>query len=384
MDGGCPKIQSIGKITTMTEDATEQTPQDPRHSRQFAGHPEAEKTLLDSWNSGRLHHAWLICGPKGVGKATLAYRFARFILTGGGQGGGLFGDSPDSLDVDMDSGIVRRMNAGGHSDFMVIEKGMLNPKNNKIAENDIPVDIARKASEFVRLTPAESEWRVVIVDAIDDMNRNAANALLKVLEEPPERAVFLMVSHAPGRLLPTIRSRCRKLTLKALPEDTVIEALQNRFAELSPEECQAIARLSEGSIGKAIELADQGGLSLFQIVISLFASPGSLSLEKIHGLGETFARKEAKESYTVFRNLTGWWLERMIRALATQQHPQPIIMEETAAFDACAAQAGIAKWMDIRQNLMDLLWKTESPSNLDRRQVVVSAFLSLETALQRR
>lgn len=367
----------------MAETDAEQFPSHPRFNRHFTGHGHAENTLLESWQSGRLHHAWLLTGPKGVGKATLAYRFARFILSGGGEGG-LFGDGPDTLDVDMESGIVRRMNAGGHSDFMVLEKGMLNPRTNKVAENDIPVDLARKASDFVRLTPAESEWRVVIVDAIDDMNRNAANALLKVLEEPPERAVFLMVSHAPGRLLPTIRSRCRKLPLRALPEDVVIRTLQDRFPELTGEECQALARLSEGSIGKAIELVEQDGLSLFQIIVSLFSNPTSLSLEKIHGLGETFARKEARESFSVFRNLTGWWLERLIRTLATQQQPAVIIMEEKMAFEACAAQASIAKWMDIRHNLMDLLWKTESPSNLDRRQVVVSAFLSLETALQRR
>lgn len=364
--------------TTMEADRTH-----PRYNSHFTGHPEAERILLESWKSGRLHHAWMICGPKGVGKATLAHRFARFVLSGGGEAG-LFGDGPDSLDVDMESGIVHRMAAGGHSDFLVLEKGMMNPANNKIAENDIPVGLARKASEFVRLTPAESDWRVVVVDAIDDMNRNAANALLKVLEEPPERAVFLMVSHAPGRLLPTIRSRCRKLTLQALPEQTVMDALQSRFPEISPEEAQALARLSEGSIGRAVELSEQGGLSLFQIVISLFANPTALSLEKIHGLAETFARKDAKESYVVFRNLTGWWLERMIRVLATQAQPQPIILEEEQAFHACSQVAGVAKWMDIRQNLMELLWKTENPSNLDRRQVVVSAFLSLETALQRR
>lgn len=384
MAGGRPKIRIAGELEQMTGTDTDQKQDHPRFSETFTGHAQAEKTLLDSWNSGRMHHAWLITGPKGVGKATLAYRFARFVLTGGGEGSGLFGDMPDSLDVDLESGAIRRMNAGGHSDFMVLEKGMLNPRTNKMAENDIPVDLARKASDFVHLTPAESEWRVVLVDAVDDMNRNAANALLKVLEEPPERAVFLMVSHAPGRLLPTIRSRCRKLPLQALPEGTVVKALQDRFEDLGAEECHALARLSEGSIGRAIELADQGGLSLFQIVISLFSNPASLSLEKIHGLGETFARKDAKDSFSVFRNLTGWWLERMIRALATKEYPDAILTEEIAAFDACAATAGIAKWMDIRQKLMDLLWKTESPANLDRRQVVVSAFLSLESALQRR
>ena len=214
-------------------------PNAPKARTQFLGHEQAEKSFLESWTSGRLHHAWLITGQKGIGKATLAHRMARFILTGGGGGGGLFGDAPDSLALSEEQeSIIHRLASGGHSDFLCLEKGMINPKNNRVAENDIPVDLARNAANFVRLTPAESDWRVVIVDAADDLNRNAANALLKVLEEPPARAIFLLVSHAPGRLLPTIRSRCRRLDLGPLPDPILHQLLTERFPDLDPHRSQ--------------------------------------------------------------------------------------------------------------------------------------------------
>ncbi|WP_181905337.1 DNA polymerase III subunit delta' [Aestuariispira insulae] len=360
-------------------------PNDPKLRTILKGHAEAEANFLDSWNSGRLHHAWLITGPKGIGKATMAYRIARFILSGGGAGGGLFGDAPENLDLGPEQeNLIHRMASGGHSDFLVLEKGMVNPKNNRVAENDIPVDIARTAAGFVRLTPAESDWRVVIVDAADDLNRNAANALLKVLEEPPARAVFLLVSHAPGRLLPTIRSRCRRLELKPLQADNLNNLLLERHPELEPAEAEALARLSEGSVGKAMMLAEQGGLDLFRILMSLFSRPKDLPLAKIHALGDQLGRKDAKTAYQVFRDMLQWWLNRLIRSAATGQMPPMVVAEEEQVLAACMQTGSVARWMEIKDSLASLLAKTEAPANLDRKQVIVSAFLTLETMLQQR
>ena len=361
-------------------------PADPKLRTLFEGHAQAEDSFLDSWNSGRMHHAWLITGPKGIGKATLAYRMARFILTdGGGSAGGLFDDAPASLDLGPEQDpIIHRMAHGGHSDFLVLEKGMINPKNNRVAENDIPVDIARTAAGFVRLTPAESQWRVVIVDAADDLNRNAANALLKVLEEPPARAIFLLVSHAPGRLLPTIRSRCRRLDLKPLEEGTLNRLILERNPDLTPDEISALSGLSEGSAGKAIELADQGGLDIFRILMGLFSRPSDLPLAKIHALGDQMARRDAKATYQVFRGLLQWWLGRLIRAAATGRIPAPVLAEEETALNACIQSGSVGRWMEIRDSFTNLLSKTDAPANLDRKQVIVSAFLSLETMLQQR
>ncbi|MTI10048.1 DNA polymerase III subunit delta' [Curvivirga aplysinae] len=356
----------------------------PRDSLSVKGHEANEQLLLDAWNSGKLHHAWLFTGPKGIGKASLGYQFARFILAGGGEGGGLFGDQPDSLKISAEHPVYRRMMSGGHSDFQILEKGMMNPDTKRVAENDIPVAIARKAIEFIRLTPAESDWRVILVDAADDLNRNAANALLKVLEEPPARAIFILISHAPGRLLPTIKSRCRKLTFKSIPDESVSELLVSQYPELGNEDAHALARLSEGSIGKAMELQDNGGLDLFRMVVSLLSHPQDLSLTKLHSLADTLSRKDAKENYIVFRNLIDWWFKRLLKILAGDHMPKPIFAEEYMAIEACKALMPLGKWLEAADLVNERLWQTEAPSNLDRRQVVIDAFLTLETLAQGR
>ncbi|HLO78440.1 MAG TPA: DNA polymerase III subunit delta', partial [Magnetospirillum sp.] len=154
---------------------------DPRDNPDLIGHDAAERAFLDAWNSGRLAHAWLLSGPNGIGKATLAYRIARFVLTGGGAGGGgLFGGGPESLVVPPDHPVFRRISAGGHADLKVVQRGWTDDKKTKL-RTEIVIDDVRGIGGFMSLTPAEGGWRVVIVDAADDMNRNAANAVLKVL-----------------------------------------------------------------------------------------------------------------------------------------------------------------------------------------------------------
>ncbi len=150
-----------------------------------------------------MHHAWLITGAPGVGKATLAYRFARRLLAGVQPG--------DTLAVDPASPVFRRVAVGSHADLLTVEREWDDKKSR--LRGEIVVDDARAISAFLRLTPAEGGWRVVVIDGAEHMNRNAANAVLKMLEEPPPRAVLLLTCAAPGRLLPTIRSRCRRLAL---------------------------------------------------------------------------------------------------------------------------------------------------------------------------
>ncbi|MCY4407885.1 MAG: DNA polymerase III subunit delta', partial [Rhodospirillaceae bacterium] len=178
----------------------------PRENPHLVGHEPAAGALVEAWGSGRLAHAWLIAGPRGIGKATLAYRFARFVLAGK--------EGIDGLTMAPEHPVFRRIAAGGHSDLAVIERG-LGDRGRLRAE--IVVDDVRKANAFLSLTAGEGGWRVVIVDAADEMNRNAANALLKRLEEPPSRVLFLLVSHAPSRMPATLRSRCRLLSLAPLP-----------------------------------------------------------------------------------------------------------------------------------------------------------------------
>lgn len=212
----------------------------PRETYSYVGHDEQEQALLDALRGGRMHHAWLITGAKGLGKATLAYRFARMAL-------GAKRTGPRPLEVDPEDQVARRVAALSHPDLFVLRRG-LNDRGKP--RREIAVDDARDMGGFFALAPSEGGMRVAIIDAVDDLNRNAANAILKTLEEPPARSVLLLVCHAPGAILPTIRSRCRRLALRALSDDQVEQALGAKD--------DAVVALAKGRPGRAIALKAQG------------------------------------------------------------------------------------------------------------------------------
>ena len=193
----------------------------PRANPDLLGREAAESDLRRLFEADRLPHALLLSGPRGIGKATLAFRLARFVLAQGAAANGappaLFDGGEAGLAVAPESGPFRRVAAGGHADLLTVERAY-DPRRRRLRA-DILVDDTREIAGFLRLTPAEGGWRVVVVDGADEMNRNAANALLKILEEPPQRALLLLVAHSPGRLLPTIRSRCRRFAMAPLPSE---------------------------------------------------------------------------------------------------------------------------------------------------------------------
>ena len=211
----------------------------PRETFSFVGHEAEEAAFADGLRGGRMHHAWLLAGPKGLGKATLAYRVARAAL-------GAKRIGPRPLDVDPEDQVARRVMALSHPDLFVLRRG-LNERGKP--RREIAVDDARELGHFFSLAPSEGGMRVAIVDAVDDLNRNAANAILKTLEEPPARSILLLVCHAPGAILPTIRSRCRRLALRPLSDDEVRKA---SGADAG------IVSLAKGRPGRAIALKAQG------------------------------------------------------------------------------------------------------------------------------
>lgn len=213
----------------------------PRANVALIGHDDAERELAEAFKSGRMHHAWLLAGAKGLGKATMAYRFARIAL-------GAKPIGPRPFDVDAEDPIARRIIAQSHPDLFVLRRGH---NERSRPRREITVDDARELGAFFALAPAEGGMRVAIVDAVDDLNRNAANALLKTLEEPPARSVLLLVCHAPGAALATIRSRCRRLPLRPLSDDDVRRAA-------GEEGDSALVRLARGRPGRAIALKAQG------------------------------------------------------------------------------------------------------------------------------
>lgn len=353
----------------------------PRKTQELSGHSAAEKILLDSWNSGRMPHAWLLAGPRGIGKATLAYRVARFVLSqGAGRGGGLFGEDPmvaGSFDTDSADPVCRQIVAGGHPDMLTIERSV-NPSTKK-PRSEIVVDDVKRLSSFLSLTTSAGEWRVVIVDAADEMNRNAANALLKGLEEPPSSTLFLLVSHAPGRLLPTIRSRCRILNLSPLPEETVIELLTRHAPDLAAEDARALARLADGSIGGALALAEAGGLELYREMVGLFAQLDRLDIKAVHGLGSRMGRAGAEESFRTLAGLVDRWLAGMLLNQARGTATPEIVKGESETARRLWARGGLANWLEVWEKVTRLFWQADS-ANLDRKQVVISAFIMLEAA----
>jgi DNA polymerase III subunit delta' len=355
----------------------------PRDVSELIGHAGPERMLLDAWNSGRLAHAWLLCGPKGIGKATLAYRFARFVLAGGGEGGGLFGGGPESLELRPDHPVFRRVAAGGHADLKTVERGWSDDKKAK-RKAEIVIDDVRGIGAFMSLTPAEGGWRVVIVDAADEMNRNAANAVLKVLEEPPRNALMLLVSHSPGRLLPTIRSRCRRLTLQPLEEEAVAALLARHRPDLGDADLAALARLGEGSIGKALALADEGGLDLYRELVKLLDGLPRLDVPALHRFGDRVSRAENDAAFRTVTGLLTWWLARLVRAGGREGRGMAeVVPGEAALMGRLLAAAGLEQWLEVWEKITTLFARTDAV-NLDRKQAVISAFLAVERLAARR
>lgn len=228
----------------------------PRERAEFIGHADIEAELLSAWRSGRFPHALLLGGPEGVGKATLAYRLARFVLAGGDA-------NAETLKIDTDHPVFHQVAALSHPDLLALRR--LPSDEGKALSKFIRVDDMRRVTSFLGSTAAYGGWRVCIVDAAEDMNRESANAILKLLEEPPGRSLFILVSHAPGRLLPTIRSRCRRIEMNALSLQSVGEAL-NSLGEELPDiqsgDVPGAVEASQGSVRRALSFLLEGGESL--------------------------------------------------------------------------------------------------------------------------
>ena len=349
----------------------------PRENPDLIGHAAAEAALLESYRSGRLPHAWLVTGPRGVGKATLAFRFARFLFAQN-QGGGLFAAAPRNLAVAADHPAFRRVASGGHPDLLLVERG-LNEKRNR-RRSEIVVEDTRAIAGFLRKTPAEGGWRVVIVDGADTMNLNASNALLKILEEPPKRSALLLLSDNPGRLLATIRSRCRRLALGPLAAREVAAALARRHPELAPQDAASLARLAGGSIGRALELASSGGLALYRSLFNILQRLPETDVEAVNGFADTVARWGADEAFALVGELLPGWIARMV-ALAGggEADENAVLPGEAEAMRRLAGRRNLDQWVEVWENLTHLFAEANS-INLDRKQVVLNVFFALEAA----
>ncbi len=347
----------------------------PRRNPGLVGHAAAERMLVDTQRTGRLPHAIIIGGPRGIGKATLAFRFARWLLAGGGQAS-LFGDMPVVQDLHLDPGnpVYRRVAASGHADLMTVERGW--DKARKRLRGEIVVEDIREISHFLHLTSAEGGWRIVVIDGADEMNRNGANALLKILEEPPHGALLLLVCHAPGRLLPTIRSRCRRLILQPLAQDEVRSLILAHEPAMAEVDVVALAELSGGSIGRALDLYSAGGLELYRVLIGLLTQLPRMDVPALHQLADRLAKTDAHDAYHTFVDLLLNWLEHVVTTLAAGDDGGEIVPGEAALRRRLAETARLDRWVDVWDNLRDGFARADDLI-LDRKQAVIEAFMAL-------
>ena len=328
----------------------------PRDTRNLYGHTDAEAAVLAAWTQKRLPHAILIGGPTGLGKATLAYRIARFVLAQAGAA-----RPPDSLAVPPDHPASRQISAQSHPDLLVLRR-QLNPETEKL-RTEIRVDDIRRTVPFFGSTPAFGGYRVAIVDSAEELNRNGANALLKVLEEPPASSLLLIVSNAPGRLLPTIRSRCRRVLLRPLSAENVARAvtdLAETNDEIPRDRINEASAASGGSVRHAVELLLEEGLEVRSLTTDLLARLPTIDGEDLHTLGDRIRRNE---ELTIFAETVGDWLAAA--ATDTAQPPARLARLATA-------------WEKVRRATVEA-----EVFNLDRKPLVFQVFSTLAEASRR-
>jgi DNA polymerase-3 subunit delta' len=336
----------------------------PRETLALIGHAAQERAFLDALASGRMHHAWLLGGPEGVGKASFAYRAARFVLAGGDPT--LRASAATTLAMSESDPATRRVMAQSHPDLHLLRR--IPKPDGKGYTSNIPVPAVRRVLDRFGSSAAEGGWRVCIVDPVEDMDRPAANALLKLLEEPPPRALFLLVAHAPGRMLPTIRSRCRLMGFEPLAEAEVAEAGRIALERMGgPFDASALARaagLGDGSVRRALAYVHPETLALVEAVRArLDALPG-LDVTALLALAEDVAGKAGEGDFQVMVETVQSWLGDHLHA------------------HAGAGAARLAPLAEVWDKLTRAAREVET-YNLDRRPLVMTMFHDLSDAVAR-
>jgi DNA polymerase-3 subunit delta' len=283
----------------------------------IVGQDRAVVAFAEAWVSRRLHHAWLLAGPKGVGKASFAKAAARRVLA---DAAGPPSDLP-GLGTDDEHPIVRLVEAGSHPDMRWLQR-LENEKTGNLARN-ISVDQVRELGEFLTLTPALSDWRVAVIDTVDELEQSGANALLKILEEPPSNTIFLLVSHAPGRLLPTIRSRCRRLDLAKLDDDAMTSILEAHSPSLSESERSRIIATADGSATRALAFAELGLAKIEDMALAILRG-GDPTNARRSDLASELGKRAAADRYAAFLDIAPSLIAREVRGLDGQRRERAL------------------------------------------------------------
>ncbi len=331
----------------------------PREALALVGHEEAEQALLDAYRDGRLPQAIILGGQAGIGKATLAWRLARFVLA-----------YPDpsstavltNLDVPADHPVTHRLNALSHGDVFLLRREW-NEKT-KRAFTEIRADDVRQAIHLFQQAAGAGGYRVCIVDSAEDLNRSGANALLKLIEEPPPRSLFLIIAHRPGRVIATLRSRCRLVLLKPLGEGeitAIVKSLGRPWSDIDAGALEAAAARAHGSVHAALRLLDERGLELDRDMTRLLADLPSIDWRAVHEFADQVAGREGTADYDMFLAAIVDWIDERLRREAGQ------------------GARRLAPLAEVWEKAAEAARETEV-LNLDRRPFILSLFADLATA----
>jgi DNA polymerase-3 subunit delta' len=326
----------------------------PNAAHLLYGHEQTEQLLLRAANGNKTPHAWLFSGPKGIGKATLCYRFARYILSPN--------RNPDTLDITSSSAIFEKIRSNGHGDLLVIEA--------EEGSSTIKVDEARKIAHFLHMTASETSHRVVIIDSVDDMNPSAANAILKLLEEPPAHALLLLISHNPGKLLPTIRSRCRHIRMSTLSNSCVEQILHSIAPQCETNDIRQIAPLSEGSAGFSLALLAGDGLRLYHTLLDCMSSWPNLNPKTMLACATVLSDKKQDTNWALGTHCLLWLLSTLIRINAVRCTTPTITGREEQILTPIAHGSSLEKLIELWENARQLIAQTDGV-HLDKRTTIL-------------
>lgn len=325
----------------------------PRSSSNLVGHDDAFAFLASRYAQNNMHHAWLLSGPRGIGKATFAFRFAEHLLRANQE------DAAPTNFQKIDDAIHSQVSKGGHPNVLVLRRPW-DPKQKKF-KTQLTVEEVRRTLSFFGIASGANAWRICIVDPADDLNTSAANALLKILEEPPARTIFFVLSHSPRGLLPTIRSRCQTLKMKPLADNVLMKLLKEQgvTSTMNDQEIAKLISLSKGSVRRAIILSQSKAIGNFENFVSSVGKPNT-DISKIHQLAGSLSTVKMIDEYRLFFDLIFDHLSDLIR--------KPEILENPIK------QVAVSKiWQETREHI-----DRADEWNMDKKQVLLSLYKNLQ------
>jgi len=349
---------------------------EPRDTYELIGHKQNERFILKAWEKDKIPHALLLSGPKGVGKATFAFRVARFLLNNGGidqnsQNGLDFGQQiiDETLAVPRENIVSRQVVNNAHPNLLVIQRSE-NSQTKKI-RSEIVIDDLKPLKSFLNLKASDGRWRVVIIDTIDDMNPNSANAILKILEEPPRKVIFMLINNSEGRLLPTIKSRCQLLKFSALSKDDLVFALQSYGVNLEELDIDLVYQLSCGSMRTANEILSSDFLKNLNDIKGLISEVWPVFVSDSEAIFEKWQKSIKQDPTSVLEDkiliIKNWLSDGLVRYARSRRGSPPAIKDEEKLFERLINTHGLERLLERLQKIEHLVTQSKG-LNLDKKE----------------